>query len=229
MANSRCVMRPKPPACPVDRDVVGRIGEDQAGLLARHQGREHGRVAHIATDQPVRPELPDVAPADPGGGGIREDVVGRVIRLLGGDGRQEGVDLRNREAGDPDLKVKVLSQERPQFRGEPVLVPAGIERQFVVGEDIGALLGLAQVRAYFKSISAYSMPVSCPIRQAHDREVIANQEPSIHFVELQRSELAWIPIGPVTLTAPERQVRKVAVRAPGTLGQSKTEHNMPLF
>ena len=68
---------------PVDRDVVGRIGEDQAGLLARHQGGEHGRVAHIATDQPVRPELPDLAPADPGGGGIREDVVGRVIRLLG--------------------------------------------------------------------------------------------------------------------------------------------------
>ena len=75
-----------------------------------------------------------------------EDVVGRVIRLLGGDGRQEGVDLRNREAGDPNLKVKVLSQERPQFRGEPVLVPAGIECQFVVGENIGALLGLAQVR-----------------------------------------------------------------------------------
>ena len=50
---------------PVDPDGVGRISEDQAGLLARHEGSEHGRVAHIATDQPVRPELPDLAPADP--------------------------------------------------------------------------------------------------------------------------------------------------------------------
>ena len=30
---------------PVDRDVVGRIGEDHAGLLARHQGGEHGSMA----------------------------------------------------------------------------------------------------------------------------------------------------------------------------------------
>ena len=131
---------------PVDRDVVGRIGEDHPGPLARHQDREHGRVAHIATDQPVRPELPDVAPADPGGGGLRESVVGRVIRLLGGDGRQEGVDLRNREARDAEVEVEVRGQQRPQLRGEQVLVPAGVERQFVVGEDIGALLGLAQVR-----------------------------------------------------------------------------------
>ena len=84
----------QPAGMSVDRDVVGRIGEDQAGLLTRHQGGEHGRVAHIATDQPVRPELPDLAPADPGGGGVREGLVGRVVRLLGGDGRQEGVDLR---------------------------------------------------------------------------------------------------------------------------------------
>ena len=129
----------------VDRDVVGRIGEDQAGLLARHQGGEHSRVAHITTDQPVRPELPDLAPVDPGGGGVREGVVGRVIRLLGGDGRQEGVNLRNREARDGDVEVEVRGQQCPQFSGEQVLVPVGIECQFVVGEDIGALLGLAQV------------------------------------------------------------------------------------
>ena len=135
----------QPAGMSVDRDVVGRIGEDQAGLLTRHQGGEHGRVAHIATDQPVRPELPDLAPVDPGGGGVREGLVGRVVRLLGGDGRQEGVDLRNREARDGDVEVEVRGQQHPQFSGEPVLVPVGIERQFVVGDDIGALLGLAQV------------------------------------------------------------------------------------
>ena len=125
---------------PVDRHVVGRIGEDQAGLLARHQGGEHGGVAHIATDEPVRPELPDLAPADPGGGRVREGVVGRIARLLGGDGRQEGVDLWNREASDPDIEVEIRGQQRPQLRGEEVLIPARIECQFVVGEHIGALL-----------------------------------------------------------------------------------------
>ena len=135
----------QPAGMPVDRDVVGRIGEDQAGLLARHQGGEHGRVAHIATDQSVRPELPDLARADPGRGGVREGVVGRIIRLLGGDGRQEVVDLRNREARDVEVELEIRGQERPQLRGEQVLVPAGIERQFVVSEDIGALLGPAQV------------------------------------------------------------------------------------
>ena len=48
------------------RDPVEGRGHrqgDQAGLLARHQGGEHGGVAHIATDEPVRPELPDLAPA----------------------------------------------------------------------------------------------------------------------------------------------------------------------
>ena len=133
----------QPAGMSVDRDVVGRIGEDQAGLLARHQGGEHGRVAHIATDQPVRPELPDLAPVDPGGGGVREGVVGRIARLLGGDGRQEGVDLWNREASDPDIEVEIRSQQRPQLRGEEVLIPARIECQFVVGEHIGALLRLA--------------------------------------------------------------------------------------
>ena len=93
----------------------------------------------------MRPELPDLAPVDPGGGGVREDLVGRVVRLLGGDGRQEGVDLRNREARDADVEVEVRGHQCPQFSGEQVLVPVGIERQFVVGEDIGALLGLAQV------------------------------------------------------------------------------------
>ena len=110
-----------------------------------HQGGEHGRVAHIATDQPVRPELPDLARVDPGWGGVREDLVGRIIRLLGSDGRQEVVDLRNREARDADVEVEVRGHQCPQFSGEQVLVPAGIECQFVVGEDIGALLGLAQV------------------------------------------------------------------------------------
>ena len=130
---------------PGDRDVVGRIGEDHPGLLARHQGGEHGWVAHIATDQPVRPELPDLTPVDPGGSGVGQGVVGRIIRLLGSDGRQEVVELGDREAGDPNVEVEVRGHQRPQLCGEQVLVPAGIEREFVVGEDIGALLGLAQV------------------------------------------------------------------------------------
>ena len=56
---------------------------------------------------------------------------------------QEGVDLWNREASDPDIEVEIRGQQCPQLRGEEVLIPARIECQFVVGKHIGALLRLA--------------------------------------------------------------------------------------
>jgi hypothetical protein len=44
-----------------DRDVIGRIGEDHFGLLALHQGGNHGGVECIATEEPVGAELPNIA------------------------------------------------------------------------------------------------------------------------------------------------------------------------
>ena len=45
----------------VDRHVVGRIGEDHLRPLAVHQRRDDVRLERVAADQPVRPELPEIA------------------------------------------------------------------------------------------------------------------------------------------------------------------------
>ena len=45
----------------VDRNVVGRVGEDEVGMLALQQAIERLRIPGIATQQPVPTQEPDVA------------------------------------------------------------------------------------------------------------------------------------------------------------------------
>ena len=55
-----------------------------------------------------------------------------------------GVDLADREAGELDVVLRLdqaLQLDREQF-----LVPAGVQRELVVGEDVGPLLGLGEMR-----------------------------------------------------------------------------------
>ena len=59
----------------VDRDVIGRIGEDHPGLFAPHQRGDHVRFERIAADQAMRSELPDVTREDTGGRFARDDIV----------------------------------------------------------------------------------------------------------------------------------------------------------
>ena len=130
---------------PVDRHVIRRVGEDHPGLFARHQRGHHAWFERIATDQTMRPELPNVTRADTGGCPVRDDIVPRIIRLLWFDHRQSSINLRDREACEPDVEVEVRGHKRTKLGGEHVFVPAGVERKFVVGKDIGALLVLAHV------------------------------------------------------------------------------------
>ena len=65
--------------------------------------------------------------------------VGRLARFL-----KDEVDLRHLEPGQFDIDLEL---DQPlQFDRQQLLVPAGLLGELVVGQDIGALIGLAQVR-----------------------------------------------------------------------------------
>lgn len=56
----------------VDRDIVGRVGEDEVSVLAVHQHIEGLCIARISADESVPPELPEVSGAVYRRGGISE-------------------------------------------------------------------------------------------------------------------------------------------------------------
>ena len=63
--------------------------------------------------------------------------------LLGGLVIEQIVQLVQVEPGQFEVEVEAL--QRPQLIGQQVLVPAGVQGQAVVGDDVGPLLGLGQV------------------------------------------------------------------------------------
>ena len=125
----------------VDLHVVGRIGEDHPRLLAVHQPTDDVGVERVAADQPVRPELPDIARPAARRPGLGQPVVLGIAGLLRRQPLDQAVDLRDREAGHADVEAEIVGEERLQLFGEQVLVPAGVQRQLVVGEHVGPLLG----------------------------------------------------------------------------------------
>ena len=125
----------------VDRHVVGRVGEDHLGLLAVHQGCHDMAVERVAADQPVRPKLPDIArPAARWAVADGKQVVRGIAGLFRSQPFDQAVDLGDREAGHADVEVEIDRQQSLQLLGQDLLVPAGIERQLVVGKHIGPLL-----------------------------------------------------------------------------------------
>ena len=120
-------------------DAVGRVGDHES------RGDTVQRPSHvlgargIAADQPVATEDPHVTQA--------ADRVcrslGRVVRV-GQPGRaihgQRG-DLVEREAGHAQVEIERL--QIGELDPEQRLVPTGVQGELVVGDDVGALLGLA--------------------------------------------------------------------------------------
>ena len=96
------------------------------------------RIGAVAADEPVLAEEPDVArPADGSLGRLRDLVgIGEAGRAEAG----EGGDLVVAEAGQRQVEAEafeIAELERQQFG-----IPAGVQRQLVVGDDVGALLRL---------------------------------------------------------------------------------------
>ena len=101
---------------------------------------QHGRVA---AQQPVLAQHPQIAR-------LRDRLLRQRRRLvvLGqarpAVARQQPLQLALAEADQPEVEAELreIGQLEPQQR----LVPAGVQRQLVVGQHVGALLRLAHVR-----------------------------------------------------------------------------------
>jgi hypothetical protein len=97
----------------------------------------------------VPSELPEISDSAHRRGGIPErgDLVvwcgraaGRALLYF----IQHKVDLGQGEAGQ--LQVEIHLEEPLQFDGQQLAVPAGIERELVVGDDIGPAFGRIEMR-----------------------------------------------------------------------------------
>ena len=142
-ANSRCLTAPEPADVAVDRHVVGRIGEDEVGPRPVHQRLEVDLAARVAAQQAMAAEPPEIAVARDRRAGCEGNCIVRPIGTVGirlARLVDDEVDLGQAEAGQLDVEVEV--DQRLQLDREDLLVPAGIERELVVGEHVGPPLGL---------------------------------------------------------------------------------------
>ena len=122
--------------------VVRRIGEGHVGELAAEHPLDVGQHRRVAAEQPVLTEHPQIAR-------LRDRLLRQRRRLvvLGQArlalARQQPLQLALAEADQPEVEAELgkVRQLEPQQR----LVPAGVQRQLVVGQHIGALLRLAHV------------------------------------------------------------------------------------
>ena len=132
----------------VNRDVIGRVGEDQVCTLVSHEGADRLSVSRVAADEPVSSQRPNIPETGHG-------------RVLVGQGRdlvltfrwdawralfgvvQENVDFGEGEAGEFDVELHL--NEGLEFDRQDIAIPAGVLRKLVVGDHIGAALGLGEV------------------------------------------------------------------------------------
>jgi len=133
---------------PVDRHVVGRIGEDHRSALIAHQRCEGLPVEGVAAQDAMlaeKQQIADLADLRP-----RRDLgqdVGRVV-LLGGlvfERVYPQVDLAHLEAGHLEAEIEAEQREVLELLGQQAVVPRGDLGQPVVGDHERAGLGRAQV------------------------------------------------------------------------------------
>lgn len=132
---------------PADRYIIWRIGEHHRGLLGAEQGGIGFRAGGVATDQAVRTDAPDVArTVNCRASGRFRHGIGRILAItIQRQFADQHVDLRRIEAGDRDIEVKVEFREILELKPQQFTVPASVFGQPVVGDDIGADVGLAHV------------------------------------------------------------------------------------
>jgi hypothetical protein len=73
-------------------------------------------------------------------GVLHHDIISRIIRLFRVQAVNQAVDLGNREPRDLQAEVEIEVLQSLKLLRQQILVPAGIERQLVVGQHIGAFL-----------------------------------------------------------------------------------------
>jgi len=123
----------------LDPDIVRRIEKRgiDLGAFADDPPQKFG-VACIATSDPVLAKNPDVTRLRLRCRRSRRD---DLIVGIGGF-RKEDVDLAGREAGERRINIEVDRGELAEFLLQDFQIPAGIERDLVVGDPQCPLLGL---------------------------------------------------------------------------------------
>jgi len=138
-------------------DAVWRIAHEQVRPRPVQSLRNRFRVRGVAAHQPMAAESPDIAQAR-----------GRVRGCLGGvigvcqaarANREQRVQLSEVETGERQVEPDVA--QFAELDPEQVVVPAGRERQTVVGQDVGLLLRWAEVGPT-RSPEPRSCPASAP-------------------------------------------------------------------
>ena len=105
------------------------------------QPRHVGGVGGAAAEQPMRPEEPEVAcweTGTAGGSGVSSS------RGSGASVREQRVELGRLEAERAEVDAEL--GEVADLQRQQLAVPAGLLGEPVVGEDVGPLLRLAEVR-----------------------------------------------------------------------------------
>ncbi len=129
----------------VDRHVIGWIREDHVRAPVSHQVRQDGGVLGVTAMERVPAHDPVIAgPGYGGGAGLRAEILRsrRFGRRPVGVG-QDQVDLRELEARKRDVESQV--RQPLKLDRQNLHVPAGVQSQFVISDDIGALLGVRHV------------------------------------------------------------------------------------
>jgi hypothetical protein len=123
-------------------DPIGRVSDHEMRYDPVERRRNHRRVRAVAAHQAMAPKHPDVP--EPARRILRK---GRDLIRIGqplGPYRKQGTDLDIREARQIELEAELA--QFAELEREQRVVPARVQRQLVVGQHIGAPLGLAQAR-----------------------------------------------------------------------------------
>ncbi len=133
---------------PADGDVIRRVREHHLRLLALQQTDIRVFLGCIGAQDAVIAELPEVSrPRDHRSFGLRRrELIERIglarHRLVAND----EVDLGDLEAGDGEVELGRELEQRLELDGQDLFIPARLLGEPVVGDHVGALLGLAHVR-----------------------------------------------------------------------------------
>ena len=139
MANSRWL--PADTACPPNPHIVGRIEEGRIDSCpVADDPLQKSGITAVATSNPVIPENPDVTRLR---SWCRRNGRDDFVVRIAGRG-EDHIDLAGREAGQSRIDINIDRSEFAQFQLQDFQIPAGIERDLVVGDAQRPLLGLRE-------------------------------------------------------------------------------------
>ncbi len=131
----------------VNRHVVGWVGKDEIDLLILKECSVILFLAGIAAQEAVITKQPQIAAP-------RHCLLRRRWNGIGGRGRglsgafafavENEIGLGEGETGEGKVEFRI--DQELQLSAQNILIPAGIQRQLVIGQNIGAPLALREMR-----------------------------------------------------------------------------------